>query len=174
MDAIGNDVVAEWAGLAVRYTPANTAARHPHTEASRMVIAAIIGGRQSSLRIICPSELAAPDHQRVLQHATLPQIFQEGRAGLVGFFALDFHAAGNVAVMIPTLMVELDEPNAAFCQTTSEYAICSKRSWLGRVWSVEIEDVLGLVGNVRNFRNTRLHSIGHFVLTDPGCQIRIA
>lgn len=42
VDAVGNDVVSERAGLTVSDPPANAATGHPHAEASRMVVAAVI------------------------------------------------------------------------------------------------------------------------------------
>ena len=43
-------------------------------EAARMMIAAVVLARQLALAVDRPAELAAPDDQRVVEHAALLQV----------------------------------------------------------------------------------------------------
>ena len=71
------DVVAELICLTVSNTALETTARHPDAEAPRMVIATIIALGERSLRVNRAAELAAPDYQRVVEHASLPKVLDE-------------------------------------------------------------------------------------------------
>ena len=61
MHGILGDVVAEVVGLAVRGARLHAAARHPHGEATRVVITAGFRAVPLALARDAPSELAAPD-----------------------------------------------------------------------------------------------------------------
>jgi len=63
---VPDHVVAVVVCLTVGQTPANTSARHPDTEAPRMMIAAIVILRQRSLRIHRAPEFSAPNDKCVL------------------------------------------------------------------------------------------------------------
>ena len=77
---IRDDVVAEVVGLAVRDAGLDAAAGHPHGEAARMMIAAVVVVRQLALAVDGAAEFAAPDDQRVVEQAALLQILdQRGR-----------------------------------------------------------------------------------------------
>src|SRR5438552_366469 len=77
MNRVGDDVVTEIVGLAEADAALDAAAGEPHGEASRMMITPVIGVRQRALAVNRASELAAPDHERVLKHAALFQIPDE-------------------------------------------------------------------------------------------------
>ena len=53
-----------------------------------MMIAAVVGLRQFSLAVDRAAELAAPNDERVVEHAALLEIHDERRAWLVGVLAL--------------------------------------------------------------------------------------
>src|SRR5436189_139526 len=84
-------------------------ARHPARDAARMVVAPIVALRQLSLAVAGPAELAAPDDERIIQHPPLFQILHQRRARLVRLAALDLDGRREVAVLVPSLVIELDE-----------------------------------------------------------------
>ena len=106
-----------------------------------MVVAAVVGGRQLPLAVIGAAEFAAPEHQRVVEHAALTQVLDQGRTGLVGLTALLANAAGQAAVMVPAGVVELDESNVALGQSAGEQAVGREATRCPRVRSVKIEHV---------------------------------
>ena len=52
-----------------------------------MMIAAVVVGGQLALAVDGAAEFAAPDDQRVVQHAALFQILHQRRGGLIGLLA---------------------------------------------------------------------------------------
>ncbi len=66
VDRVANDVVAEFICLAVDRPAPHTTSCHPHREAPRMVVAAVIGTRQLALTEDGPAKLTAPDHERLV------------------------------------------------------------------------------------------------------------
>src|SRR5215831_15315143 len=63
VDRIARDVVGEVVGFAMDDAGADAAARQPHGEAARVVIAAVVLARERALAVYGAAELAAPDDQ---------------------------------------------------------------------------------------------------------------
>ena len=82
VNGILDDVVRELVGLAVDRPRALAAAGHPHREASRVMVAAVIGVAQAALRIDRPAELAAPDDQCLVQQAARLQVLDQRLTGV--------------------------------------------------------------------------------------------
>ena len=78
VDRVFLNVVAVAVGLAVARATTNSTTRHPHCVATRMVIAAKVGTLQFTLAVICASEFAAPDYQRVIEETSTFEIEHEG------------------------------------------------------------------------------------------------
>jgi hypothetical protein len=76
-DDVLHGVIAELVGRAVRDAALDPAAREPEREALDVMVAAVALGHRRA------AELAAPDHQRVLEHAALLQVQHQRRRGLV-------------------------------------------------------------------------------------------
>ena len=74
VDRIAGDVVAVRIRLAERQAALDTAASHPDRKASRMVVAAEVLADQFALAIVGPAELTTPNHQRIVQQPTLPEV----------------------------------------------------------------------------------------------------
>ena len=110
-------------GGTVSQTRPHAATCHPHSETSRVVIAAIIILRQASLAVDCPPKLSAPDDERVIQQAALLQILDERRGGLIGFEASLRQSYGQLAVMIPVAMIELYESDSALGKSPRKEAV---------------------------------------------------
>src|SRR5688572_5785266 len=131
-----------------------------------MVVAAVIVLLDLALAVNRAAEFAAPDHQGVIEHAALLQIHYQCGAGLVGVFALFPDAFRQGVVLVPTAMIKLDESHAALSHAARQQTIVGERAGLLHVRTVGIQDVLGLVGDIRQLGHRRLHAIGHFVLGD--------
>jgi len=76
-----------------------------------------------ALRITGASEFAAPDHQGIVEHAALLEVLDQRGAGLVGLAGLDSDAGRQTAVLVPTLMVKLDETDAVLGQAAGQKTI---------------------------------------------------
>ena len=68
------DVVAEVVGGAEGHAGLDAAAAEPHREAAGVVVAAVVGRGQLALRVVRAAELAAPDDQRLVEHAPLLEV----------------------------------------------------------------------------------------------------
>src|SRR5579885_2915164 len=84
--------------------------------------------RPSALRHGGPPELAAPDHQRVLQHAPLLQIGDQRRRRPVRFLRFYGDVGLHSAVVIPVAMVKLDEAHAALGKLSCEQTVRCERA----------------------------------------------
>src|SRR5262245_52569008 len=78
------------------------------------------------------AEFAAPDHERIVEHPALFQVFQQRRDRLVGHAAVERQFDIQIAVMVPRSMVDVYEPHVALDQSPSEQAISSERAILSR------------------------------------------
>ena len=111
----GDDVldreVAEVVGLAVADAALDAAAGQAHGEALDVVVAAVALGHGGA------PELAAPDDERVVEHAALLQVLNQGGGGLVHLARLHHDVALDAAVVVPVAVVELDEAHAALGQS---------------------------------------------------------
>src|SRR5262249_50321170 len=68
---VGGHVVAVIVRGAERDAGTDPPARHPDSEAARMVVAAVVGGSQATLAVDGAPKLPAPDDERVVEHASL-------------------------------------------------------------------------------------------------------
>src|SRR5207245_4517513 len=117
-----DDVIAEIVGLAVDDARLDATAGHPDREAARMVIAAVIVLGKLALAVDRAAELAAPDHQRVVEQAALFEVGYEGIAGLVDVAALVGQVDGEVKMLVPAAVEDLDEAHAALGEAASQQA----------------------------------------------------
>ncbi len=99
-----------------------------------MVIAAVVGRSELALAVVRTAELAAPENQRVFEHAPLPQVLDQPGAGLVGLAAKDAYARRQTAMMIPAGMVKLDEPDIALGEAPGQQTVRREGSGL-RHWA---------------------------------------
>ena len=168
VEGVFDNVVGEVVGFAVDGSTFGTASGHPHGEAAGVVVAAVIGLGEAALGVDGSAEFAAPNDEGVFEHAALLEVFDEGVAGLVDVFALGGHAAVDVGVVIPVVVVDLDEADATFDEAAGHEGAVGEGAGFSGVFAVEFEDVLGLLGQVGEFGHAGLHAEGHFVLLDAG------
>src|SRR5579862_806209 len=113
VNRVFDNVIAVVVRLADGDSALDPPARHPHGEAARMVVAAIVGAAEFALAINGAAEFTAPNHQSVIQHAALLQVLYQARTRLVHALALKGNVTGKVIVLVPPAMVELDETHPA-------------------------------------------------------------
>lgn len=77
MYSILQDIVAKIIRDPVADPPFNTPTGHPDGKTARMVVPAIITRLEHTLRIVGSPEFTAPDHQRIIQQASLLQVFDQ-------------------------------------------------------------------------------------------------
>ena len=143
-----DDVVTEFVGLAVDLAALGAAAGHPHREAAWVVVATVVILRESALAVDGPPEFSAPDDERIVEHPALLEVFDEGVAGLVDVLALARHTPADVGVVVPVIVVNLDEAYAALNEAAGhEYAVGEAPAFTG-LFAVELKDMLGLLGEV--------------------------
>ena len=82
------DVVAVVVGAAVRDAGLYASAGHPGCKASRVMITTVVGRRQLPLAVCRTAEFAAPNHERVVEHAQSLEVLDQGRTSLVNILAL--------------------------------------------------------------------------------------
>src|SRR6476469_7048277 len=71
VDRIFGDVVREVVGLTEHCAAFEAAAGHPHREATRVMIAAVVLCREAALRVDGAAKLAAPNDECFVKHAAL-------------------------------------------------------------------------------------------------------
>ena len=169
VDFVGGRVEAELVGLAESCSRFHAAAGQPHAETIRVMVAAVV----ASLDHRSAAELAAPNDQRVVEQAPLFEVAQQRGGGFVGCSALLFESADESAVMVPRFMEELHAADAALDQSPSQQAVVGETR-LARFRAVHLQDVLGFVGDVHQFRRAGLHLGGHLEGADSRGDLRVA
>src|SRR6266446_1090642 len=98
---------AEGVGCAVDSAPLDAAARQPGREAPMIVVAAIdaagIRARRRQLHGRRAAELAAPDDQRIVEHAALLEVLEQGADRLIALARQPAMVDFEVIVTIPGL-----------------------------------------------------------------------
>jgi len=151
MDRVFGDVVRELVGLAIAHATLNSTAGEPDGKASRVMIASVIFGRQFPLAVNSSSKLAAPHDERVVEQSALLEVENQRGGGLIGIFALTANRFGQVEMLIPATVEELDEASSTFGQSSREQTVRGERARLARVGAVQIEDVFRLFRCVGQF-----------------------
>lgn len=114
-----------------------------------------------------------PDHQRVLEQAALLEILDQGRRRLVDRLGHDPDVLGQVAVLIPALVVQLDESHVALGEPPRQQAVGRIAARCLDLGTVHVEDALRLVRKVHDLRHRRLHAVRHLVLGDARVDLGI-
>src|SRR5688572_16170186 len=109
VDGVTCDVVAELIGLTIDKTALDSCSCKVDRETPWMMIAAIISFCQLALRVIGPSEFSAPDNKSIIHKSTLLQVADESRRRLIDTFRHYFNVFRKVPMLIPPLMIQLDE-----------------------------------------------------------------
>lgn len=126
VDGVADNVVAEFVGFTVRDATFHSATRHPDREATWVMIPAEVGLGEFALAVDGATEFARPNHKGVVEQAPLFQIGDESVAGLVGVEALTLNAIGQIGVLIPTTVEELNASNISLGHASGEEAVEGK------------------------------------------------
>ena len=103
-------VVAEFIGVPVGDPSFDSSARHPNGKAFDVVVASIPLGHGGA------SEFSAPDNERIVGHAPLLEVLDEGGGALVNPFGHSGDRVLDPAVVIPSAVVKMNEAHAALGQ----------------------------------------------------------
>ena len=76
-------------------------------------------------------------------------------------------------MLVPSLMIKLNEANTALRQPPRQQAIRRERA-VAALGSVEIQNVLRFVGQIHQSRHTGLHPESHLVLRNSRVRLRVA
>src|SRR5947209_17817253 len=120
MHRIADYVIAEIVRLAIYHSTLDAPAGHPHGVTARMMVAAVIIVAQFALAIDGASKFSTPHDERIIEHAALFQIEDKAFAGMVNVAALQRQVAGQIAVVVPFTMEQLDDSNAALDEAASQ------------------------------------------------------
>src|SRR5689334_18950176 len=89
------------------------------------------------------AELAAPDDQRLVEHAAGLEVLHECRRALVGFSAQAGVVARDIRVRVPAFVIDGDETDAALNHSAGEQTSAGKAR-LRRIATVQLERRLAL------------------------------
>ena len=124
VDFVFCDVVSELIGFAVAMAGLHPAARHPDAKAIGVMVPAVL------FRVIDVAlaegrspELAAPNDQRVFQKPALLEIPHECGGRLIGVAALLDELRGQILMLVPSRVHQLDKPHPAFREPARDQAV---------------------------------------------------
>ena len=173
VNGIFYDAEAEFIGGAMDKAGFDAASCGPHGEGIHMVIASD-GVPDFAHR--GASELAAPDHEGIIQQPSLFEIDDEGGAGLVHFAAaqleLFVEIINLITVVIPVGVIELNKAHASFDESAGEQAIAGVGGFFSGA-PVQGEGGLIFAREIHEFRRAGLHAVGCFVAIEAGEDFRI-
>jgi hypothetical protein len=172
VDRVGNDVPGEVVGLAINGSRFDAAAGHPPAVSAAEMIAAF-GICRITLPERCATELAAPDDERIIQHAAFLQVLHECRGWTFGIDTLLFKLSEQIAVLIPAGMHQLHKANSTFQQASSNQAVVGERALDQSIGAIAIQSRFGLAGKIDQIRDARLHPKRHLILSNSGVDFRI-
>src|SRR5438132_155073 len=76
-------------------------------------------------------------------------------------------------MMVPALVVKLNEPDSALREPARQQAVGGKCAVLAGVRAVHFEHTSGLFGESSHVRNARLHPVRHLILGYPRLDLGI-
>ena len=172
VDLVLQRVPAEFVGGSVDHAAADAPARHPHREAERMVLAAVVPfGRGSA------AEFATPQDQGVFQQAAGFQVGEEGRNRLIDGLAALGEVFAEAAMLIPGVVgggvKELHEPHPPLDQSTGQQALAAKEFGSRFAGSVKLVCCFALPGQIERFGGFPLHAKRQFERGDPGVELAV-
>ncbi len=110
-----DDIKRVFVCFSVAHASFNASTCHPHGEGTRVVITTIIGFGQFALRVNRAAEFATEDNEGVIEHASAFEVLDKSVTCLIDVLALRGKIARKIAVLIPSAMEYLCEPNTSFC-----------------------------------------------------------
>src|SRR5262249_18752686 len=175
VDRMLDGTEAEIVGGAMNLAALDAAAGQPHAEAIVVVVAAIdaagVGARSRQLHRRSSAKLATPDHQRIVQHAALLQVFQETADGLIAFPGQAAMLGFQIVVAVPGLtgaVPDLDEADAFFQEPAGNEKLPALNAG-----AVQSADVPRLAVDVERIFGIALHAISQLEGLNAGFELSI-
>ena len=103
-------IVAKFVGVSVGDSALDSSARHPDGKAFDVMIPSVALSHGGA------SEFSAPDNERIVEHAPLLEVLDEGGGALVNPFGHSGDRVLDPAVVIPSAVVKMNEAHAALGQ----------------------------------------------------------
>ncbi len=107
--------ISELIGGSVIQATLDGTAAEPDREALVVMVAA-----RTTLRHGRAAELTGPDDQRIIPQPTRLQVLDERRTRTIDLLGLQLHAVLDAAMMVPVLVIQLNESHSTFRQTPRE------------------------------------------------------
>ena len=174
VDGVFGDVVGEVVGFAEFDAAFDAAASHPHGEATGVVVAAVVVFGEVALGVDGAAEFASPNDEGVFQETALFEVHDEGGAGAFAVVDLAFDEFGEVVVLVPAAVEDLDDACAALDEAAGEDGALGEAALAVDVVAIHVEGGFGFFGEVSEFGHAGLHAEGHFVLGDAGLDFGVA
>ena len=137
------------------------------------MVAAVVVVGEPALGVDGAAEFAAPDDQRVVEHAALFEVLHQA----IQAWSTSLHwgePAADVRVGVPIIVIDLHEAHAALDQPAGEQGGGGEGAGLAGFFPVKFERRFRLTLDADQFGHTRLHAEGQFVLLDAGVCFGIA
>ena len=136
--------------------------------------------RTNTLCNRCPPKLSGPNHQGVIQHPALLQVFEQCRHGLVHACRLADMVFDDAFMGIPVdtrrpkraAVVQLDKAHAFFGKPPCKQTVTPKASGFRLVQPVHRLDMRWLRLNINRLRDTHLHPGRELIRLDARCNAR--
>ena len=167
------NVVAIFIGEAVRDALFHASTGEPDAEATGVVISTVVVAAHFSLAVGGATKLAAPDDESVIEQTATFEVHHQCGGGLVGLLALARNPAHHVTVLVPALVEELDKPDIAFDQSTSEQAVRGVGAGRAGIGAVKVKSLIRFTREIRGIGHAGLHAECHLGLSDAGVDFGI-
>ena len=133
MHRIFCDIIAEIIGFAVGHSGLDPSPGHPHAEVARVMVSTVALPGQFSLAVGGTPEFSTEDNKCVLKHSPFLQVLDQGCGWLIYIKTLILDFLGQVAVLIPAPVKDLNDSNPSFNESTGEERRVGKGAGLLRV-----------------------------------------
>ena len=148
MNGIVHNVVAVVIRLTVLNSSLDAAASHPDSEAATVMVTTVFFAGQAALSVDGAAELTAPHNQCFIQHSAGFQVFDQCCRSLIHVGTLSANLSGQIAVLVPATVEQLNETNTTLGQSASQQTIGRVRTRLPGRRTVQFKDVTGFFGQV--------------------------
>ncbi len=136
LDGVLFDVVGEIIGAAVAGAGIDAAASHPDGETARVMVAAVVVSLEIALAVGGAAKFTSPEDERFVEESTHFEVADERCGWLIGVSALFADLFGEITVLIPAHVEELDEANPAFGEAAGLQAVGGVGAGLGHVRAI--------------------------------------
>ncbi len=84
------------------------------------MIASVVVAGEAALGVDGATEFTAPDDEGILEETVAFEILDETVGGLINVATLGGHASADIGVVIPVVVIDLDEADAALDEAAGE------------------------------------------------------